>query len=114
MAKLKDEDDEVFSKIVSSLQENDGDRAKALANELSLMMKMGGLLTEAKLVLEQLNLRLSTVTDLRDLADATTPSLKAINNIMPDLAAIAPDSKLAVENISELIEGAIVGSKQGN
>lgn len=111
-AKLKEQDDEVFSKIVSSIQEKDGDRAKVLAGELSLMLKMGGMLTEAKLALEQLTLRLSTVTNMGELTDAATPSLKVIRAVGPNLAKLVPDSEREIGDISDLISGALAEAGQ--
>jgi division protein CdvB (Snf7/Vps24/ESCRT-III family) len=108
-AKLREEDDEIFSRIVSSIREKDNDRAKVLASELSVMLKMGGMLTEARLTLEQLTLRLSTVTDMGDLADAATPSLEAIRAVGPSLASLVPDSEHEMGEISELLSGALAG-----
>jgi division protein CdvB (Snf7/Vps24/ESCRT-III family) len=106
-AKLKEQDDEVFSRIVSSLQDNDSVRAKLLANELSLMLKMSGMLTEAKLALEQLTLRLSTVNDIGEFTEAAGPSLEAIRGVRPGLATLVPDSEHAIGEISDLISGAL-------
>ena len=47
------------------MQKNDDTRASMLANELSEVRKMNNVVTQAKLALEQLNLRLSTVQELR-------------------------------------------------
>jgi len=111
-AKLKEEDDEIFSKIVSSIQEKDGDRAKVLASELSVMVKMGVMLTEAKLALEQLTLRLNTVTDMGDVAEAAAPSLNVIKNLTPGLASIVPESQSEMGKISELLSGALTETGQ--
>ena len=62
-AKLKEKDASIFSKIVSSMQRNDSIRASMLANELSEVRKMSNIVTQAKLALEQLNLRLNTIQD---------------------------------------------------
>ena len=111
-AKLKEQDDALFSKIVSSIQKHDSDRARAFASELSLMVNMGSMLTEAKLALEQLVLRLSTVTDLGDLAAAATPSLNAIRQVSPGLSRLVPESEREIGNISDLLSSAFAEAGQ--
>ena len=111
-AKLKEQDDALFSKIVSSIQKGDSDRARAFASELSLMVNMGSMLTEAKLALEQLVLRLGTVTDLGDLAEAATPSLSAIRQVGPGLARLVPESEREIGNISDLLSSAFAEAGQ--
>lgn len=111
-AKLKEQDDALFLKIVCSIQKHDSDRARAFASELSLMVNMGSMLTQAKLALEQLVLRLSTVTDLGDLAEATTPSLSAIRQVSPGLARLVPESEREIGNISDLLSSAFAEAEK--
>jgi division protein CdvB (Snf7/Vps24/ESCRT-III family) len=109
---LKTQDDEVFSMIVSSLQENERERAEILARELSIMLKMSSMLVEAKLALEQLTLRLGTVKDIGDLAEAVRPSLDVIKHVKPSLATFVPDSEQEIERLSDLLTGTLAEARR--
>ena len=104
-AKLRERDSIIFSKVVSSIQKNDNARANMLANELSEIRKMGLVLAQAKLALEQLVLRLNTVTDLGDLAVTLTPALNIIKGVRPGLVNLVPDAEREIGEISGLLSG---------
>ena len=52
--KLKERDASIFSRVIVSVQNNENLRANMLANELVEIRKMSGIVTQAKLALEQL------------------------------------------------------------
>ena len=111
-AKLRERDAIIFSKVVSSIQRNDNTRANMLANELSEIRKMGLVLTQAKLAMEQLVLRLSTVTELGDLAVTLTPALNVIKGVRPGLVSLVPDAEREIGEISGLLSGILVEAGQ--
>jgi len=111
-AKLRDKDASIFSKIVSSMQRNDTTRASMLANELSEVRKMSNIVTQAKLALEQLNLRLNTVQDLGDIANTLTPAINVIKGVQPGLINLVPDAEREIGEISSLLSGILVDAGQ--
>lgn len=113
-AKLKDKDAAIFSKVVTSIQRNDNTRANMLANELSEIRKMAQIVTQAKLAMEQLVLRLSTVTDLGDIAVTLAPALEAIKGVRPGLVSLVPDAEHEIGEISGLLSGILVEAGQVN
>lgn len=113
-AKIKEKDATIFSKVVSSIQRNDNTRANMLANELSEIRKMGLIVTQSKLAMEQLVLRLSTVTELGDLAVTLTPALNVIKGVRPGLASLVPDAEREIGEISGLLSGILVEAGQVN
>lgn len=114
VAKLKEKDQAIFSSVVSSIQKNDNARANMLANELTEIRKMKNVVMQAKLALEQLTLRLSTVTELGDLAATLTPALNTIKNVRPGLASLVPDAEHEIGEISGLLSGLMVEAGQVN
>src|SRR5271166_3949615 len=66
-AKLRDRDASIFNKVVLSIQKHDSQHASVYANELTEVRKMSRMVTQAKLALEQIVLRLNTVTDLGEI-----------------------------------------------
>jgi division protein CdvB (Snf7/Vps24/ESCRT-III family) len=111
-AKLKEKDASIFSKVVSSMQKNDTTRASMLANELSEVRKMSNVVTQAKLALEQLNLRLNTVQDLGDIANTLTPAINVIKGVQPGLVNLVPDAEREIGEISSLLSGILVDAGQ--
>jgi division protein CdvB (Snf7/Vps24/ESCRT-III family) len=111
-AKLKEKDASIFSKIVSSMQRNDSIRASMLANELSEVRKMSNIVTQAKLALEQLNLRLNTIQDLGDLANTLSPAINVIKGVQPGLINLVPDAEREIGEISTLLSGILVDAGQ--
>ena len=106
--KLKEKDASIFSKVVSSMQKNDTTRASMLANELSEVRKMNNVVTQAKLALEQLNLRLNTIQDLGDIANTLTPAINVIKGVQPGLINLVPDAEREIGEISSLLSGILV------
>ena len=111
-SKLKEKDASIFSKIVSSMQRNDTTRASMLANELSEVRKMSNVVTQAKLALEQLNLRLNTIQDLGDIASTLTPAISVIKGVQPGLINLVPDAEREIGEISSLLSGILVDAGQ--
>lgn len=114
IAKLKEKDHALFSSVVVSVQKNDNARANMLANELTEIRKMKNIVMQAKLALEQITLRLSTVTELGDLAATLTPALNTIKNVRPGLASLVPDAEQEIGEISGLLSGLMVEAGQVN
>jgi division protein CdvB (Snf7/Vps24/ESCRT-III family) len=111
-ARLKDRDALIFSRVVSSIQKNDNTRANMLANELSEIRKMGLVLTQSKLAMEQMVLRLSTVADLGDVAVALAPAMEVIKGVRPGLVNLVPDAEREIGEISSLLSGILVEAGQ--
>ena len=112
--KLREKDAAIFSKIVSSMQRNDDVRASMLANELSEVRKMNNVVSHAKLALEQLNLRLSTIQELGELANTLTPAIEVIKGVQPGLINLVPDAEREIGEISGLLSGILVDAGQLN
>ncbi|MDA4130734.1 MAG: hypothetical protein OK457_08180 [Thaumarchaeota archaeon] len=106
--KLREKDASIFSKIVSSMQRNDDVRASMLANELTEVRKMNNIVSHAKLALEQLNLRLSTIQELGDLANTLAPAIEVIKGVQPGLINYVPEAEREIGEISGLLSGILV------
>ena len=65
--KLRERDSSIFNKVVGSLQKHDSQHASVFANELAEVRKMNKMVTQAKLAMEQIVLRLNTITELGDI-----------------------------------------------
>ncbi|MBI4257695.1 MAG: hypothetical protein HY619_01950, partial [Thaumarchaeota archaeon] len=70
--RLRERDQAIFGKVVASVQKHDTSHASVFANELAEIRKMGRMVTQAKLALEQIVLRLNTVQELGDIVVTLT------------------------------------------
>lgn len=111
-SKLHERDQTIFTRIVASIQKGDNSRANMLANELSEIRKMGKLITQAKLAIEQLTLRLSTVTELGDIAQTLNPALSALRGVRPGLLNLLPEAENEIGEISSILSGLMVETGQ--
>ncbi|MHB8566911.1 MAG: Snf7 family protein [Nitrososphaerales archaeon] len=112
--KLRERDSAIFSKVVVAVQQNENARANMLANELSEIRKMNGIVIQSKLALEQLVLRLSTVQELGDVAVTLIPAVDAIKTIRPGLSSLVPEAEHEIGEISGLLSSILVDAGQMN
>ena len=112
IARLKERDSRIFQAVIRSVQKNDNQHANMLANELSEVRKTMHLVTQAKLAFEQVELRISTVQDLGDVATMLSPAVGIIRNVSPVLTSVVPEAQSEVGEISELLSGVLVDAGQ--
>ena len=106
--KLRERDNSIFSKVVSSLQKHDTQHASVFANELAEIRKMNKMVTQAKLALEQIVLRLNTNTELGDKVVTLTPAMTEIRNVKQGLVGVLPEAESEIGEISGLLSSILV------
>ncbi|MDA4122762.1 MAG: Snf7 family protein [Thaumarchaeota archaeon] len=108
MMKLRDRDAFLFGKIVSSLQKRDNQRASMFANELSELRRINKMVTQSKLALEQMVLRLNTVSELGDVVNTLAPATSIVRNLREGLSGVIPEAEGEMSEISGLLSGILV------
>src|SRR5215471_9072701 len=107
-AKLRERDSSIFNKIVSSIQKHDSQHASVYANELAEIRKMNKMVTQAKLALEQITLRLNTITELGDIVVTLTPAMSVIRSVRQGLVSVLPEAEGEIGEISGLLSSILV------
>jgi division protein CdvB (Snf7/Vps24/ESCRT-III family) len=107
-SKLRERDASIFNKIVSSMQKHDSQHAAVYANELAEVRKMSRMVTQAKLALEQITLRLNTVTELGDIVVTLTPAMSVIRSVRQGLVSVLPEAEGEIGEISGLLSSVLV------
>lgn len=102
----------IFNKIVLAIQKQDLQHASIFANELAEVRKMDKMVTQAKLALEQIMMRLDTAKDLGDIVLTLRPAIYAAKNIEYDLSKVAPEAEKNVEEISNLLNEIVTSASQ--
>ena len=106
--KLRERDSSIFNKAVGSLQKHDSQHASVFANELAEVRKMNKMVTQAKLALEQIVLRLNTITELGDIVVTLAPAMAVIRNVKQGLVGVLPEAEGEIGEISGLLSSILV------
>ncbi len=106
--RIKQRDATIFRAVVSALARHDTQHAAVYANELTEIRKMGKMVTQAELALEQISLRLGTITDLGDIATTLAPAVSVIRNMKDSLRSTLPEADREMGEISGLLSSVLI------
>ena len=106
--RIRQRDADIFKGVVSALAKHDSQHAAVYANELSEVRKMGKMVTQAQLALEQISLRLGTITDLGEIATTLAPAVSVIRTMKQDLSIALPEADRQMGEISGLLSSVLV------
>ena len=106
--RFQERDKAIFNRIVDAYAKHDTARANVFANELAEIRKMEKMIFHAKLALEQITLRLKTVTELGDVAVTLLPVVGVISDIKSGMSAISPQAEKELGEIGNLLSGIVV------
>ena len=111
-SRLKSQDDALFNKVVTATQKHETDRAAAYANELAELRKITMSVTQMRLAMEQINLRMGTVQDFGDVVESITPIVSVIKGMKSSMTGILPEASSEMSKIGELMTGLISDAGQ--
>jgi len=110
VSRIRQRDQAIFSHVVSSLAKRDTMHAAVYANELSEVRKVGKVVTQAQLALEQITLRLSTITDMGEIASTLAPAVAVIRTMKQDIGSALPEADKQIGEISGLLSSILVNA----
>jgi division protein CdvB (Snf7/Vps24/ESCRT-III family) len=111
-SKMEQKDNMIFSRIVKAMQNHDSHYGKLLSGELSQIRKMIKMIDSAKAALEQIQLRLNTMTELGDVVVTLSPAMNAIKGIQGGLSSMMPQADQSFGQISDLLGNIMTDSNQ--
>lgn len=111
---LDEKDAKLFNRIVMAKKSHDISTGRVLANELVEIRKNKKILNTMKISLEQVNLRLSTVSDLGDAMATLGPVMATMNALKPALGKIMPEVSREFESLFGILNESISGSFEGS
>jgi division protein CdvB (Snf7/Vps24/ESCRT-III family) len=113
--RIKQRDSTIFKSVVASLAKHDMQHAAVYANELAEIRKTGKVVTQTQLALEQISLRLGTITDLGEIAATLAPAVSVIRSMKDGLTTALPEADKEIGEISGLLSSVLVeaGTTQG-
>ena len=108
--KLQKKHDMIFEKIVNAQRNNNNGYAHAYAGELTQVRKMRNMVSGAKLSMEQIKLRLDTVSELGDVVVTLSPCMAIIRGLAPSLKGIMPEANASMQDLSQILGDVISDS----
>ncbi|CAE6499705.1 MAG: hypothetical protein QXE84_09315 [Candidatus Nitrosotenuis sp.] len=112
--KIKQKHDYIFNKIIAAQKSNNNMHAKAYATELLEIRKMHNMVNGAKLALEQIQLRLNTVSELGDIVVTLSPCMSVIKGLGASLSGIMPEATNSMQNLSQILGDVLTGSSMNS
>jgi len=106
--RIRQRDSTIFKNVVSALAKHDMQHAAVYANELAEVRKMGKMVTQAQLAMEQISLRLGTINDLGEIASTLAPAVSVIRNMKDGLRMALPEADKEIGEISGLLSSVLV------
>lgn len=114
ITKLNERDASLFRRVVDAMQRHDVDTAKILSNELAEVRKISRTLGQAKMALEQVSMRLSTIHDMGDAMVALGPAISSIKSLKPSLGRFVPGADGEINNMQSLLSSIMMDSLQNS
>lgn len=114
LSKLKERDEKIFQRVVIATQQHDTQTSKVLSNELAEIRKVSKILGNARMALEQIELRLTTAHDLGDTVVTIMPTIGLMKNLKSSLAKFMPGADQEINKMAEMLGGLMTDTFSGD
>ena len=114
LTKLKQRDEQIFKRIVTATQQHDTHTSKVLSNELAEVRKVSRILGNARMALEQIELRLTTFHDLGDTVVTIMPTIGLMKSLKSSLVKFMPEADQEVNRMTEMLGGLMTETFSGD
>ena len=105
ITKLKQKDEKLFKRIVTATQQHDTTASRVLSKELAEVRKVTKLLGNARMALEQIELRLTTFHDLGDTVITIMPTIGLMKSLRSSLVRFMPEADQELSGMTEMLNG---------
>ena len=100
----------IFKKIVNEQMLRNESRARAYAIELQELRKVKNTIGSAKLAMEQIQLRLNTVSELGDIVVTLSPCMSIIKGLAHSISSLVPGINNSMQDLSNVLGDMMSGS----
>jgi division protein CdvB (Snf7/Vps24/ESCRT-III family) len=113
LGKLRERDAQLFKRIVAAMQHHDAQTSRVLSNELAEIRKVSKMLGNARMALEQVQLRLATIHDLGDAMVAIAPAMSTMKGLKSSLGRFMPEADSELNAMTQTLNGLMMDSLAG-
>ena len=114
LTRLQERDQQIFQRVVTAMQQHDTNTSKVLSNELAEIRKVTRMLGNARMSLEQVQLRLTTIHDLGDAMIAIGPAMSTMKGLKSSLGRFMPEADSELNSMTQTLNGLMVDSFSGD
>ncbi len=110
ITKLNERDSKLFKRIVEATQLHDATTCRILSKELAEIRKTTKILGNARIALEQIELRLTTYHDLGDTVVTIMPTIGLMKNLKSSLVKFMPNAVQEINQMGQMLGGFMTDS----
>src|ERR687889_226415 len=114
IAKMKGREQEIFNKVIDAVKTRNTIYAKSLSNELLQMRKSQRTLNQARMALEQVSMRISTIHDLGEIMEILEPAMSPVKGLKSDFERLVPSTDMELNYMQMLTDSILSDSMQNN
>ena len=91
LEKLRGKERSLFNQTVYALQKHDTQQGKMISNEIAQVRRTTKMISQLKIALEQIQLRLESTIDLGDVMVAIGPAMGALTKVRTGIGGVMPE-----------------------
>ena len=110
--RFSERDKSLFARTVKAYSKRDMARANVFASELAEIRKIERMIVHARLALQQIVLRLRTVSELGDVVSTLAPAVGVLRSVRKGMTGVLPEAEREFGQIGNLLSGIIVDAGQ--
>ncbi len=114
LTKLRERDTQIFQRIVTAMKQHDVTESRVLSSELAEIRKVSKMLGNARMSLEQVQLRLTTIHDLGDAMVAIGPAMSTMKGLKSSLGRFMPEADSELNSMTQTLNGLMMDSLAGD
>ena len=111
-SRFSERDKSLFARTVKAYSQRDMVRANVFASELAEIREMEKMIVHARLALEQIVLRLRTVSELGDVVSTLAPTVGVLRSVRTGMAGVLPEAERELGQIGNLLNEIIIDAGQ--
>ena len=112
ISKLQERDRALFEKVVEAQMNKDTARAAMYANEIAEIRKITKQLLTTQIALEQVELRLETVSELGDVFTSLIPVLGVIRELRQAIKGVMPELSVELGELEDGLQEVVIEAGQ--
>ncbi|AWR99990.1 cell division protein CdvB1/B2 [Metallosphaera hakonensis] len=108
ISKMQERDRILFERIITAQMSKDNARASMYANEIAEIRKMTKQMMGVQIALEQVQLRLETVTEVADVFNSLIPVIGVVRELKNAIKGVMPEISMEIADIEEGLQEVVI------
>ena len=114
ISKIKGREETLFNKVVDAMKSHDITHTKILSVELAQLRKNQRRLNQARIALEQVSMRTSSIHALSEIMETLEPAMNPVKGLRSDFETSVPSTDTELNYIQMLTNSIVSDSNQNN